>query len=83
MWPLATSLRIAVGPGCAARIMTGAPLPAGANAVIPVEDTNEAWRGDDRPLPESIQIFRTVNAGDYVRRAGDDIFGRDNGDTGR
>ncbi|NEC41301.1 molybdopterin molybdenumtransferase MoeA, partial [Streptomyces sp. SID8016] len=30
----------AVGPGQAARIMTGAPLPAGAEAVVPVEWTD-------------------------------------------
>ncbi|MBX6166999.1 MAG: molybdopterin molybdenumtransferase MoeA, partial [Thermobispora bispora] len=29
----------AIGPGHAARIMTGAPLPAGADAVVPVEWT--------------------------------------------
>ena len=28
--------------GCAARIMTGAPIPTGATAVIPVEDTDDA-----------------------------------------
>jgi molybdopterin molybdotransferase len=36
------------GPGQAARIMTGAPLPQGADAVIPVEDTNFA---PDRAAP--------------------------------
>src|ERR1700712_5376387 len=29
-------------PGTAHRIMTGAPLPSGATAVVPVEDTNAA-----------------------------------------
>ena len=62
-----------VGPGCAARIMTGAPLPAGADAVIPVEDTDESWRDVARPLPEQVQVFRSVSAGDYVRQAGEDI----------
>ena len=33
---------VAITAGTAARIMTGAPLPNGADAVIPVEDTNEA-----------------------------------------
>lgn len=59
--------------GTAARIMTGAPLPAGADAIIPVEDTNEAWRDPSRPLPEQIEIRRAVGAGDYVRPAGEDI----------
>ncbi|MCB0027167.1 MAG: molybdopterin molybdotransferase MoeA, partial [Anaerolineales bacterium] len=64
---------VVVGEGCAARIMTGAPLPAGADAVIPVEDTDEAWRDEARPLPEQVQLFRSVGVGDYVRQAGEDI----------
>ena len=59
--------------GTAARIMTGAPLPTGADAVVPVEDTNEAWRNAERPLPEIIQIKRSVQAGDYVRHSGEDV----------
>ena len=31
-------------PGQAARIMTGAPIPPGATAVIPVEDTDDDWQ---------------------------------------
>lgn len=64
---------VAVSPGQAARIMTGAPLPAGADAVVPVEDTNEQWRGAERPLPATIQIHRAVHPGDYVRHIGEDI----------
>lgn len=59
--------------GTTARIMTGAPLPAGADAVIPVEDTNEPWRAADRPLPEDIEVYKAVGAGDYVRYPGEDI----------
>ena len=33
----------------------------GADAVVPVEDTNEAWRNRERPLPEKIQVTRSVN----------------------
>lgn len=66
-------LALAIATGAAARIMTGAPLPAGADAVVPVEDTNEAWRGADRPLPAAIEIRRAVRAGDYVRHAGEDV----------
>ncbi len=62
-----------VVPGTAVRIMTGAPLPAGADAVIPVEDTSEAWREADRPLPEAIEIRRSVSSGDYIRHPGEDI----------
>lgn len=63
----------AVTSGTAARIMTGAPLPPGADAVIPVEDTDEPWRDSERPLPEAIGIRRAVQRGDYVRGIGEDI----------
>jgi molybdopterin molybdotransferase len=65
---------IAISEGTAARIMTGAPMPAGANAVVPVEETSEPWRDAERPLPESIKIHRSANAGDYVRAPGEDIL---------
>lgn len=64
---------VAIAPGTAARITTGAPVPSGADAIVPVEDTNEAWRGRERPLPATIQIFRAVQSGDYVRGIGEDI----------
>ena len=64
---------VTVGPGTAVRIMTGAPVPAGADAVVPVEDTNESWRDRERPLPEQIQVNRSVQAGDYIRHPGEDI----------
>ena len=59
--------------GTAMRIMTGAPLPAGADAVVPVEDTDEPWRDTERPLPEQISVRRKVSSGDYLRHAGEDI----------
>lgn len=64
---------IVVEPGTAARITTGAPLPPGADAVVPVEFTNEAWRGRSRPLPKVIEVRQSVKPGDYVREAGEDI----------
>lgn len=64
---------IQVTRGTAVRIMTGAPMPAGADAVIPVEDTNEAWRDKTRLLPSTIQISRAVQPGDYLRPAGGDV----------
>ena len=67
----------AVEPGTALRIMTGAPLPAGADAVVPVEDTS-AWRGPrggaGAPLPETIDVFRAVSPGDHLRRLGEDVM---------
>jgi molybdopterin molybdotransferase len=57
--------RSGMGPGLAMRIMTGAPIPAGADAVIPLEDTD---RGVAR-----VAIGRPVHTGECVRRAGEDL----------
>jgi molybdopterin molybdotransferase len=64
---------VVVTKGTAARIMTGAAMPEGADAVVPVEDTNEPWRNRERPLPDTIEISRAVQRGDYVRPVGEDI----------
>lgn len=66
-------LDVQVVPGTAVRIMTGAPLPAGADAVIPVEDTNEPWRDAERPLPDVVEVQRRITPGDYIRYPGEDI----------
>lgn len=66
-------LDLTLAPGEAARIMTGAPLPRGADAVVPVESTGEPWRDGQRPLPAQIEIFRAVASHDYVRFPGEDI----------
>ncbi|MAS33313.1 MAG: molybdopterin molybdenumtransferase MoeA [Anaerolineaceae bacterium] len=61
-------------PGQAARIMTGAPMPEGADAVIPVEQTDTNWRaGEDIALADHVSIYRSLQSGDYVRPAGEDI----------
>ncbi len=62
----AASSRV-LGAGEAMQIMTGAPIPAGADAVVMVEDTNAAGHG------ELVEIRRSVLAGDAVRPAGDDV----------
>jgi len=63
-----------IGPMQAARIMTGAPIPEGADAVIPVEQTDDRWVSDGRAsLPEKVAVFRSLEAGDYIRPAGEDI----------
>jgi molybdopterin molybdotransferase len=54
-----------MGPGLAMRIMTGAPIPTGADAVIPLEDTN---RGVAR-----VEIRRPARNGECIRRAGEDL----------
>ena len=63
-----------VGMGEAARIMTGAPLPPGADAVVPVEYTDDRWRAEGvTPLPARVAIYRSVVPGENVRPAGEDI----------
>jgi len=62
-----------LGEGQTVRIMTGAPLPDGADAIVPVEETSEPWRERERPLPGEIDVYRGVDPGDYVRYPGEDI----------
>jgi molybdenum cofactor synthesis domain-containing protein len=57
---------VRVGAGEAIRIMTGAPMPEGADAVVMVEDSERV--GDD-----TVRLVRSVPAGASVRRAGDDV----------
>ena len=57
--------RRAIGPGQAARIMTGAPLPKGADAVVMVEDTERTESG--------VRILNTVKPGDNIGEAGEDV----------
>jgi molybdopterin molybdotransferase len=54
-----------VGRGRAVRIMTGAPIPRGANAVVPVEVASE--------LDGWVLIERAPRAGEHVRPAGEDV----------
>jgi molybdopterin molybdotransferase len=55
-----------VGPGEAIRIMTGAALPAGADAVVPVERTTS-------PSSNSVEVLVAVARGEHVRPAGEDF----------
>ncbi|OGO02996.1 MAG: hypothetical protein A2Y59_05545 [Chloroflexi bacterium RBG_13_52_14] len=62
-----------VGPGTAIRIMTGAPIPKGADAVVQFEDTDEEKRKSaNKPINE-IDIMRQARKGLNIRRAGEDI----------
>ncbi|MBT9166116.1 MAG: Molybdopterin molybdenumtransferase [Chloroflexi bacterium] len=60
-----------VTPGTAIRIMTGAPVPAGADTVIQFEDTDEEIR-KGKSLDE-IGIMRELVKGSNIRRGGEDI----------
>jgi molybdopterin molybdotransferase len=54
-----------MGPGLCMRIMTGAPIPPGADAVIPLEHTDGGVA--------RVSIRRSARTGDCVRRAGEDL----------
>jgi molybdopterin molybdotransferase len=55
----------ALSPGQAVKIMTGAPLPTGADVVIPIE-----WTDGGRA---SVRIMQAPEPGQHVRPRGDDI----------
>jgi len=54
-----------VGTGRSVRIMTGAPMPPGADAVVPVETTSA--------LDAEVLVHRAVAPGDHVRAPGEDL----------
>jgi len=71
--PLPVSQRIPAGapalplaPGTAARIFTGATVPAGADAIVMQEDT-EPDEGD------KVRILRVPSPGQWIRRSGEDV----------
>ncbi|MDQ1286639.1 MAG: molybdopterin molybdotransferase [Actinomycetota bacterium] len=57
--------RTSLSPGTVTRIMTGAPVPTGADAVVPVEWTDGG--------ATTVRITRAPAAGQFVRRAGEDV----------
>ncbi|WP_210506325.1 gephyrin-like molybdotransferase Glp [Naasia sp. SYSU D00057] len=52
-------------PGTAVRIMTGAPVPGGADTVVPVEETSTDGT--------HVVVHRGRGAGEYVREPGSDV----------
>jgi molybdopterin molybdotransferase len=71
--PAGTQPTIFLAGGEAARIMTGAPLPAGADAVIPVEETDFQNRAAGLPAPELVKVLKAVQTGENVRPRGMDV----------
>ena len=55
-----------LAPGTAVAIATGAPIPLGANAVVPVEDTRQDDEG-------TVLLLSAPRPGQHVRRAGEDL----------
>ena len=74
---------VTVQRGSAVRIATGAPVPPGADAVVPVEQTTPLAaddlpagpRGRDAtgPLPAAVLVHAAISAGGSIRRAGSDL----------
>ncbi|HKN91994.1 MAG TPA: gephyrin-like molybdotransferase Glp [Acidimicrobiia bacterium] len=67
--PAGKAPTVPVGPGEAIRIMTGAPAPDGADAIVMVEDTSVEGGGDG----EVVAIRKAARPGDHVRAAGGDL----------
>ena len=61
--------------GTAQRIMTGAMLPEGADAVVKVEDTDQA--PGPHPIPARVEIRAAASPGLNVRRAGENVAAGD------
>ena len=58
-----------VGPGEAVRIMTGAAMPSGADAIVPIENVDRT----DGPTASTVTVLQTARPGDAVRPAGEDV----------
>jgi molybdopterin molybdotransferase len=63
--------KVAVGKGEASRIMTGAPMPAGADAIVMVEHTQGLEKGGS--TGGTVAVRRAATAGDHIRHAGEDV----------
>lgn len=61
--------------GEAIRIMTGAPLPKGADAVVPIEDTDHSQQEGQtsRGVPDEVRVFKPIKRGDYIRPKAQDV----------
>ena len=67
--------QVTVGPGEASRIMTGATIPAGADAVVMVERTSIVTDGpaSGNGAAEIVRVEVSVPPGNHVRPVGDDL----------
>lgn len=71
--PAGSAPIVSLNPGEAARIMTGAPLPSGADCVIPVEDTDFQNRHSGTSAPKTITLTKQMTPGENVRLRGTDM----------
>lgn len=65
----------AVGPGEAVRIMTGAPMPPGSDAIVPFEETDEPLRGPGEAPTRgsSVAVFKAARVGANIRYRAEDV----------
>ena len=63
----------ALEPMTAIRVMTGAPIPPGADTVVKFEDTSDSKRINKMKKREEIDIYSSPNEGTAIRKAGEDI----------
>jgi molybdopterin molybdotransferase len=68
--PAGVVISESIQPGCAARIMTGAPLPPGADVVIPIEDTDQYQAASPS---NQVEIRRCYATGSFIRPVGQEI----------
>ena len=71
--PAGMERKLTLRGGHAMRIMTGAPLPLGGDAVVPVEDTNFNIRQPGVEAPASVRVNRPVKPGENIRPQGQDV----------
>ncbi len=71
--PAGSSPSVTIQPGQAARIMTGAAMPDGADAVVMLEDTDFGTRGAGASAPPAVTALKAVRAGENVRTRGMDM----------
>lgn len=63
--PAGSTARLTLAPGTAIRIMTGAPLPDGADTIVQLEATDDGT--------DVVEILQSRAVGTHVRGAGDDV----------
>lgn len=64
-----------IGPGEAIRIMTGAPMPPGSDAIVPFEETDEPLRavGEAPTRGGTVRIFKAAGTGANIRYRAEDV----------
>jgi molybdopterin molybdotransferase len=71
--PAGTTVEFKLKRGESMRIMTGAPMPAGADSVVMVEDTDFNFRDSGITPPTQVNIFKSVSNRENIRYQGADV----------